>query len=283
MTAFAAARSSMSRHRLAPVSDGQAEIDAEETHDQSRANRSESSRKVLDVLLLFDERRPEMSVADIAEQCRLPLSTAYRYVSVLRRAGLLLGSERGTYHLGPRLIALARTARMAYGPVLDVALPVMARLCNDVHETVLIIRRVGDTSVCLDRIEPQQAVRLSYQPGQPMSLVAGASAKVLVASLSRDERRRVLDGAGVDRGTGAPFNDEALDDVAARGWAESFGEIDDEIWGVAAPVVNAGVVVAAVSVAGPLYRLDERRRRHVVDATRRAAEEISAAIDATSR
>jgi DNA-binding IclR family transcriptional regulator len=41
----------------------------------------------------------------------------YRYIALLRDTGLLIGDDRGAYHLSPQLISLARAAEAAQPPV----------------------------------------------------------------------------------------------------------------------------------------------------------------------
>jgi DNA-binding IclR family transcriptional regulator len=40
----------------------------------------------------------------------------YRYIALLRDTGLLIGDDRGAYHLSPRVISLARAAEAAEPP-----------------------------------------------------------------------------------------------------------------------------------------------------------------------
>ena len=46
----------------------------------------------------------------------------YRYIALLRETGLLVGDERGAYHLSARLISLARAAEAAES-IIEVADP----------------------------------------------------------------------------------------------------------------------------------------------------------------
>jgi hypothetical protein len=43
----------------------------------------------------------------------IPLPSMYRYIALLRDTGLLIGNNRGAYHLSPQLICLARAAEAA--------------------------------------------------------------------------------------------------------------------------------------------------------------------------
>jgi len=64
--------------------------------------------KCVRILELFSDTSPVLQVGEIARALDLPRSTAYRYVSALKRHGLLEQSpgENG-YRLGRRIIELA--------------------------------------------------------------------------------------------------------------------------------------------------------------------------------
>jgi DNA-binding IclR family transcriptional regulator len=68
-----------------------------------------------------------------------------------------------------------------------------------------------------------------------------------------------------------------LDRVRAQGWAENIGESELGVASVAAPVRNArGEVIAAVSVAGPVMRVNgDTLRRFFRASVVQAADAIS--------
>ena len=74
---------------------------------------AEGARRVLAVLLAFTPGRPSLSARDLAERTGIPLPSMYRYIALLRDTGLLVGNNRGAYHLSPQLISLARAAEAA--------------------------------------------------------------------------------------------------------------------------------------------------------------------------
>jgi len=52
------------------------------------------------------------------------------------------------------------------------------------------------------------------------------------------------------------------------------------VWAVAAPVTQGDRVVAALSIAGPVYRLNARARVRLIVSTRQAAADITARLSA---
>jgi DNA-binding IclR family transcriptional regulator len=241
---------------------------------------AEASRKLLAVLMAFSEARPVRSVPELAAEAGVPTSSAYRYVAVLREVGLLDSAGGGGYRLTDRIVTLARAAEAARASLVDVAHPYLEALRDEVDETVVLVRRGGRAVYCIDRAESTRPVRLQFDVGQAMPAHSGSSSRVLLASAPRSERdayvAEVLDGLPANRK--ALLAEHALDAVAAAGWTESFEEVDDGIWGVAAAVKRESDVVAALGVAGPIYRIDASRRARICEATRHAAAQISAAL-----
>jgi DNA-binding IclR family transcriptional regulator len=244
-----------------------------------------SSRKVLQVLTSFTPERPIVTVDAIAKGVKVPLSTAYRYIALLREVGLVTDDGHGGYHLSPRMVELARASRAAFS-FIDVALPAMQKLRDASGETVILVRRVGDAAICIERVESAQRVRLSFEVGTSFPLHRGASPKLLLAYMADRERNEYLARARkIDpdlRRRPGPFTEE-LKTIVSQGWSESSQEITPDIWAAAAPVVEGTRLAAALSVAGPAFRLTERQRTRIIALTRRAAEDISEQLVAIGR
>ena len=101
---------------------------------------AESSRKVLSLLAYFAPARPAASIETLARSIRAPMSTAYRYVALLREFGFLMEAPGGKYALGPRALGMARAAQAALS-YSELAQPVMETLSHDTGETVFGSRR----------------------------------------------------------------------------------------------------------------------------------------------
>lgn len=238
---------------------------------------AETARKVLQVLLQFNRRRPSATVRELAEACALSLPTTHRYVALLRELGFLEESERGSYYqLGWRVLQLAEGARSVTGLV-QVAEPVMGRLSAATGETVTLLRLVDRKMECIAQVEAEHLLRISLFPGQRLPLTAGASARVLLSLLEPKSRHGLLDKlAEADPAFAArrdPFERE-VDVAAIEGSAVSFEEIDPGVWAVAAAVGTSTTTAGCISVQAPGSRVDADRREEFVSFTRAAAHEI---------
>lgn len=241
---------------------------------------AQSARRILQTLFYFDGQHPEATVDELSDAVQVLLPTAYCYVALLREMGILEEGTVGTYHLSPRVLALAEAVENSFG-VARAARPVLRRLCHMSGETVLLVRLVGHAAVCVDRVEAPQPIRPTYQPGQSVSLQQGASARLLIGGLGPDERAEHLDwleeqdpGFASKR---AAFEEE-ISQAATDGCTMSRGEIDAGIVAVAAAVKLGGRTVASISIAGPAFRAQEsdliERRKAVLQ----GAAEISQAL-----
>lgn len=241
---------------------------------------ADSGRRALDVLFAFTEQRPVLSVRELAETLGIPVPSVHRYVSLLRDMGLLEEASRGRYHLSMRVAALGRAARRA-APIVDTIEPLMRELSERTGESVLLMRLVHGAPVCIHRIETPSRFRLSFEPGQLLPALRGASVRLLLGALAPDERRRYLDQA-LESGALSPVNGpeaflDAVERDVARGWSVSNEEIDEGVWAAAAAVYEDGQVVAAISAPCPAFRVDEARRAEIIQMVRDTA---SAASDA---
>jgi IclR family acetate operon transcriptional repressor len=214
------------------------------------------------VLDLFGAERPEWGTSEVARAAGLPVPTAHRILAGLTDRRYLARDERTRrFRLGPAALDLGERAR-AVIDLRQAALPVLRRLARETDETALLTVPNGerDRSVCLERVESSQPLRLSVEPGRRLPLHAGASQKALLAFFGEAEVERVATGS-LERLCRATITDpEALRanlaEIRERGWAISFEETNLGVWGVAVPLLDGqGEAVAALGLAGPSARL----------------------------
>ena len=95
-----------------------------------------------------------------------------------------------------------------------------------------------------------------------------SSGKVIIASLPRPERERLLEDLILDRATEFTITDpaelrEELALTLRRGYAENRQESELGVVSVAAPIRDAtGHAVAALSLAGPSERMEEKKETY---------------------
>ncbi len=244
--------------------------------DDARRSGSDSARRIIETLFAFTEDSPSRSVKELSAQLDIPVPSMHRYVSLLRQMGVVTDASKGVYQLTPRVLLLSRAASRA-NPVLETARPHLAALAMDLDETVLLVQLIDGSPICVDRYESTRVLRLSFQPGQSMPSLRGASIKVLLGGLSPAERAAYLRRAASRPGSEAVGDawDREVQLAGERGWAISMQEAEEGVWAGAAAVMDHGRVVASVTVPCPAFRLTESSQRNILKHVRNTAHEIS--------
>ncbi len=244
-------------------------------HGQAAAaSGAEGARRVLSVLQAFSPRHHTLTARDLAESTGIPLPSMYRYIALLRETGLLVGDERGAYHLSARLISLSRAAEAAES-IIEIADPVMRELVRECGETVILVRLIGRIPVCVHRVESAHHLRATFEPGQPLPLERGASGRVLLAGLTPQTRRDYLAPFAQADPEAAARVERSAAEAAERGWAVSEEEIDRGVWAASAAVTDGRATIAALTVPSPLVRAPVALQDRLLGQVRTAARAVS--------
>ncbi len=218
---------------------------------------TQSVQRALVLLDQFTAQQPAHTVEQLSHLSGVPRSTVYRLLTLLRAHLLVEQAGDNRYQLGPRAITMGYVAR-SMTDLAGLWRPALLALAAATSETALVMRRVGNSAVCVDRVECDHPVRLSFEVGRTMPLHAGAGAKLILAYLPDDFRDRYIEQALPAAAQGRLRTELAR--IRMQGWADSSGEVDQGIWAVAAPVSGGADRLHAISVALPEYRLDPERR-----------------------
>lgn len=244
--------------------------------------KSSTASNVLDILLLFDHSTTELSAEEISVLIDTTRSTTYRYLRTLLDKGFLEKTPGGKYCLGPYFVKLGRVANRKTD-IGRIALPVMEHIVEETKETVLLTRRSGRYSVCIERVEGSHAVRISFEKGHIQPLHAGASSKILLA-YAGDEARddyfsQPLEGFTAHTITDPVYLEKQLDEIRRQGYCVSHGEVDEDAVAVSVPIFDAqGRLIAALSLAGPAFRMDAAVIQSHLEALRTGVKDIEAQL-----
>lgn len=185
------------------------------------------------------------SLGELVTDTGLPRATAHRLAVALEAHGLVRRDGDGRFALGLRLAALGRAAAAAF-PLAELARPALERLRDATGESVQLYVVDGTGRRCVASLDSPNELRTIVPVGALLPLDRGSAGKVLTG--------------------GGPV-------------AESVAEREAGVASVSAAVVGPdGVVVAAVSVSGPIERLGRQPARRYGEAVTAAASEIAHAI-----
>lgn len=186
-----------------------------------------------------------LTLGELAARTQLPRPTAHRIAVALEHHGLLSRDDQGRFIMGSTPAAWAGFA----DHLVLASQPVVLHLRDATRESAQVYRRAGNRRMCIAAAEPEAGLRDTVPIGAMLSLQAGSAAQVLLAWLPPEARKSAI--------AGSAFTAADLEQVRKRGWAHSLGQREPGVASISAPVHDhQGTVIAAVSVSGPIERIE---------------------------
>lgn len=197
------------------------------------------------VLILRALAAGPLDLAALQEATGMPRATAHRLAVALEHHHLVRRDALGRFCLGFELIRLGHAAAEAF-PLAELATPILTDLRDRTGESVQLYVREHDGRRCVVSLQANHALRWIVPEGALLPLELGSAGRVLTAGL-------------------------ALED--------SVEEREPGVASVSAAVRDrAGVVVAALSLSGPIERLTRRPREKFGAQVQAAAAALAAAL-----
>jgi len=226
---------------------------------------------------------PGLNVTDLANVTGNTKSLVFRLMFTLEQRGYVIKEPASrTYTLGYRPLFLAASAQdnvaliKAAGPFLD-------DLARRTGQQANLLVRDGLHSVCVAIRTTRDSGRLYAQVGRRGPLHAGGGPKILLAFAPDEVREQVLSGP-LETFTATTTTDRValerrLAAIRDSGRNESRGDLDANAFSFAHAIHDrSGDVVAAISVAGSLDRLETGDEDRLPKLVAEAAERISEAM-----
>jgi IclR family KDG regulon transcriptional repressor len=243
---------------------------------------------VINALRLLEEFREseELGVTHLSRRLELHKNNVFRLLATLEQRGYVEQSpETDRYRLGVRACELGRAFSRSRS-FLDRGRPVVRHLVEALGETAHLGVLRDFQVVHLDGAASDRLVVTRARIGTRLPAHCTALGKALIGCAPEAVREafdRSVVAAGLERRTASTIVDrekffEHLRTVAVQGFAIDVGECEEGLCCAGAPVYDGrGELVAALSVSGPAYRLDE------ADLLRRVAPSVTAAANRLSR
>lgn len=248
----------------------------------SRASRDSSVQSVDRAISILQvlARHGAAGVTEISGELAVHKSTVFRLLATLEARGLVEQSaRRGQYQLGYGVVQLAAGATKKHD-LSVLSRPVCRALAQTVGETVNVAIHDGHAVISIDQVIGSAAVTTLNWVGQRTPMHATSAGKLFLAHLPAAQVGAVL-AEGLQRYTPHTIVDpaaltEQLALARQRGYACTLDEHEVGLAAVAAPIRSLdGQVVAAVTVSGPTFRLNEDTIPDVAKHVLAAAAEIS--------
>lgn len=247
-----------------------------------------SLSSILAILELFSAADPVWSADRIIERMAYSRPTGYRYVRELVSAGFLVRVASASYALGPRIIELDYQIRQT-DPMLKAGLPVINDLVKASGCEVNLIGLYGEQIVTTYQQHGVERLSLSFGRGRPMPLFLGAASKIIVSNFPRAKLKRLYTGhaaAAESAGMGADWESFKLFMATVRraGFAITYGELDTNFVGVAAPVFTPdGEILGSVIAALSRQRLGITDLDRLVELIKSGGKQITEGIALTEK
>ncbi len=209
------------------------------------------------------------TVTEITLQTGLPKSTVSRILLTLEQLQMVERAPQGRgYKIGRGLVALVAHVPHAENLV-ALAQPYLQMLHEATGETVALTLPEGDHAYVAVQINSNHAIQVRDWTGIRIPMYAQSTGRVFLAERDPSLLKRYLTKprmAYTTQTRTAPNRlRAALAEVRTQGCAWVFGEFEDGLTAVAAPVRDAvGKAVATVSIFGPSFRFPAARQQRAV-------------------
>lgn len=206
-----------------------------------------------------------ISAAELAAATGWPKATLYRILASVTAHGFVrLDPQSQGYTLGYRLLELAQNVWVA-PDLAAVASVELQRLRDMTGETAYLAVPDDGMVLALGKFESPHDIRSAARLGVRKPLHCTSQGKAILAFLPEAEAEAMLGHGPLERFTPQTITDRGtlmtqLRIIRARGYAVEDQEILPGNRCVGAPVLDStGQPIAAISVAGPVYRLTSER------------------------
>ena len=251
-------------------------------------NISKTVIKAIEILEIFLKHDGALSLTEISRSTLLNAATTYRLVSTLVKRGYLSHQQnKGMYSLGLKTIDFSYAVRRNL-KFIDFAYLSLSKLCKEQKESAYLAVKDGDESLVIEEVGVTEDLRINSPIGKRLQLHCTAGGKILLASLSEEERK-----AYYSKNTLQPFTKNTITDaselekeiknVKIEGVAFDKEEYRMGIWAAAAPIYNTnGNMIAAAGIIVLISHINDDSVKKFATAIKSCTAEISQIISRIS-
>lgn len=249
----------------------------------SEDNRSlvQSVSRSLRILEVLGRSDKPQSLAEITDSVQLPKTTVHRLLETLQCEGYVeQDPETRQFLLSSKILELAASF-LGRLDVREVARPILMELWQQSQETVHLGLLDDGEVLYVEKLESPHTIRMYSEIGRRAPLHCTGLGKALLANLPAEKFEQIVAQQGLQRFTENTLVNrvkllEELATIRSRGVAFDNEEHEKNVRCVAAPVYDAqGRVTAAISIAGPAFRMTAERQKDLEPYVVAAAQRIS--------
>lgn len=221
--------------------------------------------RALTLLEVLAKEENAVAISELARKSGLKLTTVHRLLLTMMHKGFIEQDPlTSKYRLGVKTFEIGNAALSNFD-IRTLARAYLKQLNDQVNETTNLAILDGAEVIYIDQIESTNMVivKMFARVGSRGPAYCTGTGKVLLADLPVDELRRRLAHVEFFQFTPQTITDinqliVALIQIRQDGFALDFSERDEGVACVAAPIRNyEGRVMAAISVSGPVHRMEK--------------------------
>jgi DNA-binding IclR family transcriptional regulator len=244
---------------------------------------TENTRVLDRALLILDilaETEEPLGTTDIARRSTLSKATAFRLLSSLSAANVIIKDGKGLYQMGPAVLTWANAFRKQTGLV-ELSRPYLKNLWEETSETVHLFVYEKGRGYYLEKLESPHPVRMQSRIGAHLTLYCTSAGRAILSRFSEEEREEYFRETALLPRTNRTDVDPAslrnrILEAGRRGYAEENQENEEGIRCVGAAILDSrGYPAGAISVSAPAYRFGDEVLERYGRLTAETAEEIS--------
>jgi DNA-binding IclR family transcriptional regulator len=242
----------------------------------------QSVERAFSILHTVSNHPHGIGAADIAKVVDLPRPTVIRLLNTMQGVSVVVrGADDNLYRIGQSILALS--ANLPYNRQLPlIARPALQTLADQTGETVYLSIPDGDQTHYIDQIDSQYHIQPSAWIGEKVALHLVADGKLFLASWGQKQLENYLSQSLVSYTPHSITDPDTLHthlaQVKRQGYAHTQDEFEEGLVAFAAPIVQNGQTIAAVTISYPIYRQPDDGGAEWVRLLRQAAQQISNAM-----
>jgi len=227
--------------------------------DRGRVKTTETSFDIVELI----QENDGATMGEIAAEHDMAKSTAHRHLQTLLDREYIV-KEGTTYYLSLKFMKLGEQAR-SRRPEFSLVKSTVNDLARETQEQAQFFVEEHNRGVYVYFKRGERAVRTDSVIGRAVPLHIGAGGKAILAGLSDERIREIIDDVGLEPVTEHTVTDEdvlweKIEQIRDRGYAINDREYIEGVCAVGVPVTRPdGSVLGSLSVSGAANRLKGER------------------------
>lgn len=224
------------------------------TKDEKERYNANALVRGLEILKLFSEERPTLSLVEIAKELEVSRTVPFRLLYTLQTLGYLDQDENTKrYNLTPKVLELG-FAFLSTLKLPEIAQPYLEKLRDETGASCHLSILDGHEVVYVGSAPVRGVSAINVNIGLRLPAHAIANGKVQLAYQLKEQLNQILYGSQLKPYTEKTQTDlidfqQELETIRHRGYAITKGEFHHGIQSVAAPIFDrSGKVIAAINV-----------------------------------